>query len=104
MQFSVYRNSGAGSRGSIPYLLDVQSDLLNDISTRVVVPLVLRKSLKGSPITRLMPEFTIEGKTVVMFTPHIAGISLRELGESVTTLNSQRTKIVAALDILITGV
>lgn len=39
-QFDVYRNRNPRSRRSIPYLLDVQSDLLTALSTRVVVPLI----------------------------------------------------------------
>lgn len=38
-QFDVYRNVGPDAR-RVPYLLDVQSDLLAGVTTRVVVPLV----------------------------------------------------------------
>ena len=36
-QFDVYRNTNPATRTRIPYLLDIQSDLLESISTRVVV-------------------------------------------------------------------
>ncbi|MGH8711698.1 MAG: CcdB family protein, partial [Burkholderiales bacterium] len=38
-QFDVYRNANPATRARIPYLLDVQSDLLEPLTTRVVVPL-----------------------------------------------------------------
>ena len=41
-QFSVYKNKNPKTRSSYPYLVDVQSDLLSDIGTRVIVPLVKR--------------------------------------------------------------
>ena len=38
-QFTVYRNKNPRSRATFPYLLDVQSDLLDGLQTRVVIPL-----------------------------------------------------------------
>ena len=38
-QFTVHRNPNPGSKAAYPLLLDVQSDLLADLGTRVVVPL-----------------------------------------------------------------
>ena len=40
-QFDVYRNSSLDTRERIPYLLDIQHDLLSGLATRVVVPLVI---------------------------------------------------------------
>jgi toxin CcdB len=40
-QFDVYRNPDASTRSRFPYLLDIQSDLLDSLSTRVVVPLAV---------------------------------------------------------------
>ena len=39
-QFDVHRNSDAATREHSPYILDVQSNLLSHLATRVVVPLV----------------------------------------------------------------
>ena len=38
-QFDVYRNANPATRTRVPYLLDLQSDLLDPLGTRVVVPL-----------------------------------------------------------------
>ena len=38
-QFAVYKNRNEATRGRFPLLLDVQSDLLEPLDTRVVVPL-----------------------------------------------------------------
>ena len=51
-QFDVYRNPNAASRARIPYLLDVQSGLLDPLATRIVVP---RKAL-GEPVGNLASE------------------------------------------------
>ncbi len=102
-QFDVCRNSNLESSRAIPYLLDVQSDLLEVLSTRVVVPLVLATEM-GKAANTLNPQFEIEGISVVMSTPEIAGVPRRVLGEKVVSLQSQRGEIIAALDLLFTGI
>lgn len=102
-QFDVYKNPNAKTRRSIPYLLDFQSDLLDPIATRVVIPLI-RISKSNQPITRLNPEFEIEDTTVMLSTAELAGISKSALGKHVTSLKEQRTDIINALDVLLTGI
>ncbi|MBV8658192.1 MAG: CcdB family protein [Burkholderiales bacterium] len=103
-QFTVYRNPNPESKARIPYLLDVQSDLLADLSTRVVAPLARASGMKGHAIKSLMPTFEIEGEYVVMLTPQLAGVAGKVLGEPVANLIEHRADIVAALDLLITGI
>jgi len=100
-QFDVYRNPGADSR-RIPYLLDVQSDLLAGVATRVVVPLV-RASEYAKPTRRLQPAFEVEGKAMVMLTTDLASVLRSELGAKVTSLADRRDEIAAALDFLFFG-
>jgi len=102
-QFSVHRNKNPKSKGEIPYLLDVQSDLLGGLRTRVVIPLYKKKSTHIKPMTRLTPEFEVEGRKLLLMTPQLAGISMRDLGEPVGNLKQHRSEILAALDLLITG-
>lgn len=53
---------------------------------------------------QLAPVLTIDGKQFVMLTPQLAGISARELGQSIGTVIDERATILAALDFLITGI
>lgn len=46
-QFAVHRNPNRATKAAVPFLLDVQSDLLEELDTRVVVPLYKSASLKG---------------------------------------------------------
>jgi toxin CcdB len=103
-QFDVHRNGNAATRARVPYLLDVQSDLLDVLATRVVVPLAKLDVLGGKVAERLSPVFEIEGRKVVMLTPELAGISRKALGEQVTSLAGERQAIVAALDLVFTGI
>lgn len=102
-QFDVYRNSNPATSEVIPYLLDVQTDMLDALATRVVVPLVTSGAM-GKSARRLNPEFEIGGILVIMSTAELAGVSVRSLGEKVFSLREKREEIIAALDLLFTGI
>lgn len=102
-QFDVYLNTNPDTNKSIPYLLDIQTDLLDSIATRVVVPLMQKSSI-DKPAKTLNPIFKIKGSEVVMSTPELAGVPLNILGNKVTSLQNKRNEIIAALDLLITGI
>jgi toxin CcdB len=99
-QFDVYDYAGANR--SVAYLLDVQSDLLRDLASRVVVPLV-RLNAFGLPLKRLNPVFSIDGVDHVMATSEIAGMPTKGLGRRVGNLETHRHEIKAAVDFLLDG-
>jgi|SRR5437867_4689012 len=103
-QFDVYRNPNPAGRARIPYLLDVQSDLLDPLVTRVVVPLCKAEVLKAKLAERLNPVFEVEGRKVVMLTPELAGVPTKALGRQVGNLADQRSAVLAALDLVFTGI
>ena len=103
-QFAVYRNRNAATRARFPLLLDVQSDLLEPLSTRVVIPLSPLSSARDVTMKHLAPILTIDGRQYVLLTPQLAGISTRELGPPIANLSAERASILAALDLLITGI
>jgi len=101
-QFDVYENPNEHTKKDVPYLLDLQADLLNPLATRVVAPLV-RASATGKPIGHLNPQLQIKRKAVYLSTAELAGVPVRALGEKVDSLKDQRQIIIAALDFLFTG-
>jgi toxin CcdB len=103
-QFAVYKNRNEATRGRFPLLLDVQSDLLEPLQTRVVVPLSPMTTARARAMQSLTPNITVAGKEYLMLTPQLAGISVRELGTLVDTVPGERGKIVGAIDLLITGI
>jgi toxin CcdB len=102
-RFDVYANP-SGSATTTPYLLDVHSDLLNGLDTRLVIPL---RSLKHFPrvklSTRLTPIFNIDGEDHLLETPKMGTIPLRVLKTPVTSLAQAQNQITAALDFLFQG-
>lgn len=103
-QFTVYRNTNSDTKAAIPFLLNIQSDLIEDLGTRVVAPLYLAALMNGKTIRTLMPTFEIDGVQYLMMTPQLAGISKKLLGASVADLSAKRDEILMALDLLITGI
>jgi toxin CcdB len=101
-QFTVYQNANTQTKKLFPYLLDVQSDLLNELQTSVVVPLALANK-KTKTISRLTPQLKINGENFIMLTPQLAGINKKDLGKIVTNLSESRNEIISAIDFLITG-
>lgn len=91
------RDGGAG------YLLDVQAELLSGLNTRLVVPL-LPRAMAPTPAARLNPLVDVAGEPYVVVTQFTAAVHVRDLGERVTTLADHHDMVMAAIDLLITGV
>ena len=101
MQYDVHRNPRSGS--AAPYLLDIQHDLLRDLDTRVVVPLVPAKLFKRLSAT-LHPVFDVDGEPHVLLTHRLAAIHRRDLGATVLNLADRSIDIGDAVDLLRSGV
>ena len=100
-QFTVYKNPRGGA---YPLLLDVQAEVLAGLATRVVVPLMTAKRYGVKPITRLNPIVTIDQTSYVLVFQEIAAIPAAGLGEAITSLAGRRTELIAAIDLLVTGI
>ena len=103
-RFDVYPNPG-DYRKTTPYLLDVQSDLLADLDTRVVLPLRRLKNFPDVALSdRLTPRLKLDGEEFLLETPKMAAVPKRILRSPATTLSqSQQDKITVALDFLFHG-
>ena len=102
-QFTVYRNKNPRTRTAFPLLVDIQSDLLEALQTRVVVPLTKAAALTRKPLTQLTPLLSFDGDEYVLMTPQLAGVGRTELGAAVGNLANERQAILAATDFLLTG-
>ena len=103
-QFSVHRNKNQKTRSKYPYLVDIQSDLLSDVGTRVVVPLIKRTAATRRPIKNLMPVVRVDEQEFIMVVPQLAAIATGALGDPVGSAAQHRDEVLAALDFLITGI
>ena len=100
---SLYANPDPRTRQDVPFLLDVQSDLLSSLATRMVVPLYRQDAVRSQAMTRLTPLLRFQEKALVAMVPEMAGISLRGLGPAAGTLPEARQAVLQAIDLLLTG-
>ena len=98
-QFDVYKNENKLTNEKVPYLLNIQNDILDSINTRVVIPLVKDKNdFKG-----LTKEFVIENQKVYLTTSQMGTAHKNELKNKVTSLDNQKEEIKNSIDFLIYG-
>lgn len=102
--FDVYRNESPRTGRRFPYFLVVQSELLTQLSTCVVIPVGLASVLAGHLAKSLTPELQVEGKRYVMYTPEIGAVPGAVLRKHITNLENQSDIILRALDFLFSGI
>lgn len=101
MQYQVYRNNG--NNKAYPYLLDVQCDIIDELHTRIVIPLYPLKKLAHAPVKRLTPVLPVEGEDYLIMTHEMASVRLSHLGETVMDARPWRQSIKNALDFIVGG-
>lgn len=102
-QFDVYNNNNPRSKNWTPLLLDIQSDILEELATRVVVPLRPYIKEKERVITKLHPVIEIDGKEYVAVVSELAAIAESNFDSPVSSIQHARQEIIDALDLIFTG-
>jgi len=105
-QFDVHRNSGKYSK-IVPFVVDIQSDILSNFNTRIVIPLQSAEFMKSSNmdiIAKLNPILTVCETEVILAPQQMAAVHIRELGKKVDSLVAMRMEIISALDVLTSGI
>lgn len=101
-QFTLYHNANRQTQSRYPFLLDIQSDFLDELKTRLVVPVI--RLAEQKIITRLNPIFEWEQQQYLLVVQEMAAIPTKNIGAKVTELETFRGEILAAVDLLITGI
>jgi len=98
-RLDVYALPGAPGMG---YVVDIQTELLVDLRTRVVVPL-MPIGATSPPVRELNPVFEFGGGPHVFVSQALASVPARELRSCVGSLRDEHDVITRALDILLIG-
>lgn len=98
-RFDVYPNPDASERRHTPYFVDVQNDFIDNLETRVVLPL-RREAAFGPRPARLNPLLNVGTDAVVLDTAAIGAVPVGELRKAVGSLKAARDDIQIALDAL----
>ena len=99
----VYLNRDARTAKSRPYVVDLQSDLLDDLPSTIIAPLATPDSIEHKRILRLNPDICINDTSLVLLTQDMAAIPRFALKHPIANLSAQREDILAAIDFLFTG-
>ena len=91
-------------RGGAGYVVDVQSRLLEDLATRVVIPLLLKAVAPRIPLGTLNPVLVVVGGAFVVMTPNMASLPVAWMGNAVGSPGAERDRIVRAIDALLSGI
>lgn len=103
-QWDVHANPQPRARDDIPYLVVVQSDLLDLLPTRLVLPLSRTAPVAVGMPGRLAPIFDVAGERLRL-KPHEAGtLPARALGPAVASLRAESHRIIDALEAVISGI
>ncbi|EGQ7992770.1 CcdB family protein [Vibrio vulnificus] len=103
-QFSLYKNNDKSTSTAYPYFVDVQSELLDTLNTRLVIPLTPTTLLEKKAPSHLCPVIHIDEGDFVILTHQMASVPTKMLKESVNDLSTFRDEIICAIDFLITGI
>lgn len=90
------------SPGGVGFVVDVQTNLLDGLTTRVVAPLRPAASAP-TPAKLLNPVVEIDGETHVMVTQFISAVPVRALGKPTGELAERADEITRAVDMLSQG-
>lgn len=103
-QFTLYKNENKSSKKIYPFLVDVQNDFLEELNSRIVIPLSPHNVLKKTNAEKLCPIIVIDEEQFVLLTHQMTSMPKSMLKKKVTTLENYRYDILSAIDFLITGI
>jgi len=103
-QFTVYLNEDDSSNGTYPYVIDIQNALLDDLNSRLVIPLSKQSSLNNISAKKLCPVLQINNDSFVLLTHQMTTVPKSILKTIVISLENNRYEITDAIDFLISGI
>ena len=103
-QFILYKNENKRSKKAYPYFVNVQSDLLDDLNSRIVIPLSTSETLNNLNAKKLCPILEINEMKFILLTHQITSVPNSTLRVQVTSLEHYRYEILSAIDLLLTGI
>ena len=102
-QFDVYANTDSDTNQAYPYFVDIQTELLEALNSRVVIPLTAALPNKGLA-NNICPKVEISAKQYYLLTYQITTVSSSFLRKHESSLLLNRTDILNSLDFLISGI
>jgi len=102
-QYDVFANPSRSAADGIPYVVVIQSDLLDALTTRLTVPLAVADSAIKVP-TALCPVITVRGQRMYALAHYAAPLPAKLLRRAVDNVSVQGSALVSAIDTVLSGV
>ncbi|HEY5338488.1 MAG TPA: CcdB family protein [Rhizomicrobium sp.] len=99
--FDLITNPVRHSRKAIPFYICVQHSLLDHLRTRIMAPL---QPVGTHQPSRLYPHLNVAGQMVFLNPTDLVTMEARHLGQPIANLAADSFRIIAALDLVFTGV
>lgn len=103
-QFDVYKNPSKKTGEAYPYLVDVQNSIIDQLATRLVVPLTNVNAKPSMIMKKLTPEIEFDSSVYLFMTQQLTSIPEDVLKNPVGTLEASRALLIDAIDFAITGI
>lgn len=101
-QYDVYPNPSRSAAQGIPFVVVMQSDLLASLATRWVIPLAT-SDFTGAVPEKLCPLVTVQGQRLRALAHFAAPLPARQLKTAIDHISLQSAALVAALDVVLSG-
>lgn len=85
-----------------PFVICIQHHFLNHLNSRVVAPLVTKRAVHDE--TRLYPALPVRRQILYFDPTDLISLPARLLRKPMANLESERYRIMAALDLVLTGI
>lgn len=102
-QYDVYPNPSTSAAHGIPYVVVVQSDLLDALATRLTMPLSELDVATKVP-TALCPVIVVKGQRFHALAHYAAPLPAKVLRRPVDNVAVQSSVLVSAIDAVLSGV
>jgi toxin CcdB len=102
-QYDVFPNPSRSAADGIPYVVVIQSDLLDALPTRLTMPLAELDMLIKVP-NALCPMVTVKGQRLHALAHYAAPLPATVLQRPVDNLRAQASALVSAMDAVLSGI
>lgn len=103
-QYDVFVNPQPASRDTVPFVVDVQNSLIDQLPTRLVMPLSRVGAGESRMPVSLCPLVEIEGEPLSLMAHLAAAVPARMLRNPVSSIGHRAGEVRAALDAVVSGI
>lgn len=101
-QYDVFPNPSASAANGIPYVVVIQSDLLDALPTRLTLPLATLNFAGRVPLA-LCPAVTVKGERFNALAHYAAPLPAKLLKQPVANLATHASALLSAMDAVFSG-